>query len=79
MAAWPIILGGWGLVAAWYASGVDSLPRRYAISLPRFSYMAKIGSVFAAIVAAGVLVVFWDFLRALMAKPASAGAPASVE
>ncbi|HEX9311786.1 MAG TPA: cbb3-type cytochrome c oxidase subunit I [Actinomycetota bacterium] len=67
-AAWPIILGGWGLVAAWYASGVDSLPRRYAISLPGFQYMAKIGSVFAAIVAVGVLVVFWDFARILTGR-----------
>jgi cytochrome c oxidase subunit I len=50
-----ILLGGYGLTGTWFVEGVLGIPRRYAIQPPGTSDYSLVGSVFALLLAAGVL------------------------
>ncbi|MEX0745831.1 MAG: cbb3-type cytochrome c oxidase subunit I [Phycisphaeraceae bacterium] len=58
-----MLVGGYGLVAAWYVSGALGVPRRYAAHFGDTSGYSVIGSVFTVIFALGLLVVLVEFGR----------------
>jgi cytochrome c oxidase subunit I len=72
-AAWLLIVGGWGLVGAWYVAGAMSGPRRYAITLPNLEPTAWLGVVFGALAVLGAVIVFTDFSRTLLQGRRSGG------
>ena len=61
LAAWvapvAMVVGGYGLVGAWYASGALGEPRRYAVHFPGSDGYSVAGSIFAVIFAVGFLVL----------------------
>ncbi|HXF57869.1 MAG TPA: cbb3-type cytochrome c oxidase subunit I [Actinomycetota bacterium] len=67
-AAALVILGGWGLVAMWYLSGILGQPRRYAITLEGLEGTAAAAVGFAALAAVGVALMFGDFVRVVAAR-----------
>lgn len=68
LAAWFLIVGGWGLVTTWYVAGILSQPRRYPTSLPGVGIVSTIGALFAILVAVGMLIIFLDFGRTLLGR-----------
>jgi cytochrome c oxidase subunit 1 len=50
-----ILVGGYGLTGTWFVEGVLGIPRRYAIQPSGTSNYSLVGSVFALVLAAGVL------------------------
>jgi hypothetical protein len=50
-----ILVGGYGLTGTWFVEGVLGIPRRYAIQPAGTSNYSLVGSVFALVLAAGVL------------------------
>lgn len=67
------IVAGMGFTLAFLYAGRASVPRRYAAHLPEWLAYDRIGSAFAVLVIAAVLVFFWRFSSRLgMAKRGSA-------
>jgi cytochrome c oxidase subunit 1 len=64
-------IGGYGLVGAWYLSGVLGVPRRYAVEPTGTAGYSLAGSIFAMIFAVGFLVLLVELLR--LAGTARAG------
>ena len=60
-----MVVGGYGLTTAWYASGALGEPRRYSLALPAYDWLAWVGACFAAVAALGALLIFLDFVHAL--------------
>jgi len=58
-----MVVGGYGLVGAWYLSGVLGVPRRYAVEPVGTAGYALAGSIFAMIFALGLLVLLREFVR----------------
>ena len=56
-------IGGYGLVAMWYVSGMLGVPRRYAVQPAGTSGYSLAGSIFVMIFALGFLVLLYEFLR----------------
>ena len=56
-----MVVGGYGLVGAWYASGALGVPRRYAAHFGETAGYSLAGSAFAVVFAAGFLVVLAEF------------------
>jgi len=56
-------VGGYGLVGAWYLSGVLGVPRRYAVEPAGTAGYSLAGSIFAMIFALGFLVLLVEFAR----------------
>jgi cytochrome c oxidase subunit I len=52
-----MVLGGYGLVGMWYASGALGIPRRYAVHPPSTTSFSLAASIFAIIFAIGFLVL----------------------
>jgi cytochrome c oxidase subunit 1 len=74
-----LLVGGYGLVAAWYVSGALGVPRRYAVHPVGTAGYSLAGSVFAMIFALGVLLLLVEFVRlarAARARPRTGPAPA---
>jgi cytochrome c oxidase subunit 1 len=64
IAAKFILVGGWIVVLAFFASGAQSIPRRYAyVTIPLFQHMAMIGALGGIIAAVGVVLILGDVLR----------------
>jgi cytochrome c oxidase subunit 1 len=86
VAARCILIGGWIVVLAFFASGAMSIPRRYAfVQVPIFQQMATVGLIGAIIVAIGALLILGDLFRvylpgiALRPAPAYTSSPATAE
>ena len=68
-AGWTVVsvtfmaLGGYGLVAMWYLSGVLGVPRRYAVEPSGTAGYSLAGSIFALVFALGLLVLLVEFAR----------------
>jgi cytochrome c oxidase subunit 1 len=60
-------LGGYGLVAMWYVSGMLGVPRRYAVQPTGTSGYSMAGAIFVMVFAIGFLVLVWQFLRLALA------------
>jgi hypothetical protein len=58
-----MVLGGYGLVGAWYVSGALGEPRRYAVHFPGSEGYSVAGSVFAAVFAIGFLIVLVELAK----------------
>ncbi|HSC48812.1 MAG TPA: cbb3-type cytochrome c oxidase subunit I, partial [Gaiellaceae bacterium] len=56
-------LGGYGLVGAWYVSGMLGVPRRYAVEPAGTAGYSLAGSIFAIVFAVGFLVLLVELLR----------------
>ena len=56
-----MVVGGYGLVAMWYASGALGVPRRYAVHPPGTEGYSLAASVFVAIFAVGFLLLLAEF------------------
>jgi cytochrome c oxidase subunit 1 len=69
---WTFAVAGLGLAGTFLLSGRHSIPRRWAVHLPEWVPYDRIGSLFAALVVAAVLVFTVRFLTRLgaMARPA---------
>jgi cytochrome c oxidase subunit 1 len=69
---WTFTGAGLGLAGTFLLSGRHSVPRRWAVHLPEWLPYDRIGSLFAALVVAAVLVFAVRFLARLpaMARPA---------
>lgn len=64
-----MVLGGYGFVAAWYASGALGVPRRYAVQPPGSAGYSLAGSIFVIVFAIGFLLLLIEFARlALIAR-----------
>jgi cytochrome c oxidase subunit 1 len=61
-------VGGYGLVGAWYVSGVLGVPRRYAVEPAGTAGYSLVGSIFAMIFALGFLVLLVEFARLALVK-----------
>ncbi|MGH3798253.1 MAG: cbb3-type cytochrome c oxidase subunit I [Pseudonocardiaceae bacterium] len=67
IAAVFILVGGWGVVGVFFASGALSVPRRYAfVPVSLFELLARIGAVAAIVVACGIVLILGDFIRVLL-------------
>ena len=66
-------LGGYGLVGAWYVSGMLGVPRRYAVEPAGTAGYSLAGSIFAMIFAVGFLVLLFELLRLARAARADGG------
>jgi hypothetical protein len=55
-------LGGYGLVAMWYVSGVLGVPRRYAVEPAGTDRYSLVASIFAIVFALGLIVLLALFL-----------------
>ncbi len=60
-------LGGYGLVAMWYVSGMLGVPRRYAVQPAGTSGYSLAGAIFVMVFAIGFLVLVWQLLRLALA------------
>ena len=56
-------IGGYGLVGAWYVSGVLGVPRRFAVEPAGTAGYSLAGSIFAMIFALGFLVLLGELAR----------------
>jgi cytochrome c oxidase subunit 1 len=59
-----MVVGGYGLVASWYASGALGVPRRYAIHsalFPGAEDYSLVGSIFVLVFSIGFLVLLAEF------------------
>jgi len=54
-----MVIGGYGLVAVWYLSGVLGVPRRYAVHPAGTAGYSLAASIFVMIFALGFLVLLW--------------------
>jgi len=57
-----MIVGGFGLVGAWYVSGALGVPRRYAVEPAGTTTYSLVGAVFGAIFAVGFLIVLIELV-----------------
>lgn len=64
-------VGGYGLVAVWYVSGVLGVPRRYAVHPHGTAGYSLAASIFVMIFALGFLALLWAYLG--LARKARAG------
>lgn len=75
-----MVLGGYGIVGAWYVSGVLGLPRRFAVQPAGGAGYSLAGAIFVMIFALGFLVLLaelarlWASTRGRRAAPAAAPA-----
>jgi cytochrome c oxidase subunit I len=60
-------VGGYGLVAMWYVSGMLGVPRRYAVQPAGTSGYSLAGSIFVMVFAIGFLVLLYEFARLALA------------
>lgn len=58
-----MLIGGYGLVGAWYVSGLLGIPRRYAVTLGDTTTYSLVGGIFAAVFAVGFLILLGEFAR----------------
>jgi hypothetical protein len=58
-----MVLGGYGLVGAWYVSGAIGVPRRYAEHFGDTTGYSVIGGLFTIVFALGLLIVLVEFAR----------------
>ncbi len=73
-----MIVGGYGLVGAWYVSGALGVPRRYAIEPLGTAAYSLVGAIFTIIFALGFLVLLGEFIslaRDALRRRGRAGAP----
>jgi cytochrome c oxidase subunit I len=56
-------VGGYGLVAMWYVSGMLGVPRRYAVQPAGTADYSTAGAIFVMIFAVGFLVLLYELLR----------------
>ncbi|MDP6020185.1 MAG: cbb3-type cytochrome c oxidase subunit I [Alphaproteobacteria bacterium] len=62
LAFWAFVVGALGFVMMFLYSGLQSVPRRWAVHFPEWLAYDQIASVFAALAVAGVLVFMVRFL-----------------
>jgi cytochrome c oxidase subunit 1 len=80
VAVGALLVGGYGFVGAWYASGALGVPRRWAVHPPGTSGYSLAGSIFVAIFAVGFLLLLVEFVRlARTARDRRSRAPAAVD
>jgi cytochrome c oxidase subunit 1 len=65
LAFWAFAGGGLGFVTMFLWGGLDSVPRRWAVHLPEWLGLNRIGSIFAAIVVLATLVLLLRFFQQL--------------
>lgn len=71
-----LLIGGWIVVLTFFASGVLSIPRRYAyVDVERFTNTAMVGFIGACIAAVGVLLIAGDMLRIYVPRLFDPGPP----
>ena len=58
-----MVLGGYGLVGAWYVSGALGVPRRFAVHPPDTEVYSAVASVFVALFAVGFLLLLAEAAR----------------
>jgi heme/copper-type cytochrome/quinol oxidase subunit 1 len=79
VAVGAMLLGGYGFVAAWYASGALGVPRRWAVHPPGTSGYSLVGSIFVVVFAVGFLLLLVELARlareARGRRPSAAVAP----
>lgn len=63
MAPGAMVVGGYGLVYVWYLSGALGVPRRWAVHPEGTEIWSLVGSIFALIFLAGVLLLIGEFVR----------------
>jgi cytochrome c oxidase subunit 1 len=74
--AWALIFLGFNVTFfTMFITGFEGMPRRYAEYLPRYHVENVISSVGSAILAVGIAVMFWNFLRGLLKGPPAPGNP----
>ncbi len=56
-----MLVGGYGLVGAWYISGALGVPRRYAVQPPGTDGYSLAGAIFVLVFSLGFLVLLWEF------------------
>jgi cytochrome c oxidase subunit 1 len=64
-AFWGLILGTLGFSLNLLYSGMESVPRRFAVHLPEWLQYDRYGSIFAILIIASVLVFIFQFLTRL--------------
>jgi cytochrome c oxidase subunit I len=62
-ALWMYVAGGLAFAGVFLAAGALSVPRRWAVHLPPWIGLDRLGALFALVVVAGVLVFVTTFLR----------------
>ncbi len=70
-----MVIGGYGLVAAWYSSGALGVPRRYAVHPAGTEIYSEVASAFVVVFALGFLLLLFEIGR--LALAARRGAPLS--
>jgi len=75
-----MVLGGYGLVGAWYASGALGVPRRYSVQPAGTEAYSAVASAFVVLFAIGFLLLLFEVGRLALAArggsgPLAAGAP----
>lgn len=68
---WVYLVGGVGFCIGLLASGLNSIPRRWAVHMPEWVVDSQASSVFAALIAVAALIFAVRFLSSL--KHARAG------
>lgn len=63
VAVGALLVGGYGFVGAWYASGALGVPRRWAVHPPGTAGYSVAGSIFVVIFAVGFLLLLFEFAR----------------
>ncbi len=58
-----MVIGGYGLMYAWYVSGALGVPRRWAVHPEGTTVWSVLGSIFAIIFLVGLTVVLVEFVR----------------
>jgi hypothetical protein len=79
-----MVVGGYGLVGAWYASGALGVPRRFAVHPPDTEVYSLVASTFVVVFALGFLALLAEFASLgrdawrRRGSPASSGAVPSI-
>jgi len=70
-----MVLGGYGLVGAWYASGALGVPRRYAVHPPDTEVYSLVASAFVIVFAFGFATLLVEMARLGLAARRRRGQP----
>lgn len=72
-----MVLGGYGIVGAWYASGALGTPRRYSVQPAAAEIYSTVASIFVVIFAIGFLLVLYQIGRLALDARRGGGAVTS--
>lgn len=62
-AYWTMLIGTIGFIAMFFVSGLEGIPRRFAVTPSWGVDYSKVATIFASIIIIGLLTVIWDFWR----------------